>query len=136
MISIFTKNEIIVRHKNGQSNRSIAKELGISKNTVNSYIKEYKRLMELLKNETDQAKIFILQEEICGKPKRKKAERLRTVFTEEVEEKNQRDEPNKRRKNALLGKNKQQLTAALIHRTLISEGFKISESTVRAKVRD
>jgi galactose-1-phosphate uridylyltransferase len=40
VISIFTKNEIIVRHKNGQSNRSIAKELGISKNTVNSYIKE------------------------------------------------------------------------------------------------
>ena len=136
VISIFTKNEIIVRHKNGQSNRSIAKELGISKNTVNSYIKEYKRLMELLKNETDQAKIFILQEEICGKPKRKKAERLRTVFTEEVERRIKEMSRINEERNALLGKNKQQLTAALIHRTLISEGFKISESTVRAKVRE
>ncbi|NLM18960.1 MAG: helix-turn-helix domain-containing protein, partial [Clostridiaceae bacterium] len=32
------KNQIIVDHRNGKSNRTIAKELGVSKNTVNKYV--------------------------------------------------------------------------------------------------
>jgi transposase len=51
VINIFQKNEIIVRHKDGQSNRSIAKELGISKDTVNKYLKDYEQLMKQLNQE-------------------------------------------------------------------------------------
>ena len=40
------KNEIINIHKNGMSNRYIAKELGIFNNTVNSYVSGYKSLIK------------------------------------------------------------------------------------------
>ena len=41
MITIIDKNEIIIRHKNGQSIKLIAKNLGIARNTVRAYIREF-----------------------------------------------------------------------------------------------
>ena len=41
VITIIDKNEINIRHKNGQSIKLIAKNLGIARNTVRAYIREF-----------------------------------------------------------------------------------------------
>ena len=74
------KNQIIVDHRNGKSNRAIAKELGVSKNTVNKYVAEYKRSIEQLSKQTDAHKIAMIQEAICSKPVRKKGTYNCSVF--------------------------------------------------------
>jgi transposase len=130
------KNEIIVRHKNKESNRSIAKELGISKNTVNSYVNDYKNRMKELNEETDAAMIAIIQNEICSKPVKKKTNKMNTAFTKEVEQRFNEIIKIDEERNIIIGNNKQQLTAALLHRTLINEGFKVGETTIRSKYRE
>lgn len=45
------KQKILTRHIQGQSNREIARELHISKNTVNKYVAEYDRLHHALLDE-------------------------------------------------------------------------------------
>jgi len=49
MISLQEKSQIIGLHIKGKSNRKIAKELGLSRDTVNKYVAEYDKLQaELL----------------------------------------------------------------------------------------
>jgi transposase/DNA-binding XRE family transcriptional regulator len=136
VINIINKNEIIVRHKSGETNREIAKKLGISKDTVNNYVKEYKQMMIKISAETDKTKIIIMQELICAKPARKSYVGNCHAFTPEVEQRFNELVNIDVERNKDLGKNKQQLTAALIHRTLISEGFKIGETTIRSRYRE
>ena len=135
MINIINKNEIIIKYKNGQSKSLIARDLGISRNTVKTYIREYESSMETINLETDKSKIAIMQELICSKPMRKSYTRTCSAFTSEVEQRfNELIKIDENRNNDL-GQNKQQLTAALLHRTLTSEGFKIGETTVRYRYR-
>ena len=136
MIKIIEKNEIIIRFKNGQSKSLIAKDLGISRNTVKSYIKDYQESMVKLNNETDATMIAIIQDSICSKPVRKKQKKKCTAFTEDVEQRFSELIKIDEQRNLSLGKNKQQLTASLLHRTLISEGLKIGETTIRSKYRE
>jgi len=136
VISIIQKNDVIVLHKKRHSIKSIAKELGISRNTIRSYIREYQTNLEQLSNESDTVKIKLLQEAICSKPMRKKAPKHCIAFTREVEQRFNELIKLDEKRNETLGKNKQQVTAALLHRTLVSEGFKVGESTIRAKFRE
>lgn len=130
------KNEIIIRFKNGQSKSAISRDLGLARNTVKSYIRDYEASMAQLDKETDATMIAIIQNEICSKPTRKKVNKVNTAFTKEVEQRfNELIKINEER-NLVLGNNKQQLTAALLHRTLVNEGFKVSETTIRSKYRE
>lgn len=130
------KNEIIVKHKNGQSKSSIARELGISRNTVKRYLREYEESMTQLSQETDRAMISLIQETMCSKPVRRQSKKKKTAFTSEVEQRFIEIIQNDDERNKVLGINKQQLTGSLIYRTLLSEGFKIGETTIRAKYRE
>lgn len=40
MINIINKNAVIVKYQSGESKREIAKDLGISRNTVDKYVNE------------------------------------------------------------------------------------------------
>ena len=54
MIELVKKQKIITKHLEGVSNRQIAKDLKIDKNTVNSYVKEYDaQLQKLLADNPD-----------------------------------------------------------------------------------
>ena len=86
VVKMIEKNEIIIRFKNGQSKSAIARELGITRNTVKSYIRDYEDSMAKLSNETDVARIAMIQESICSKPIRKYSNRLPTVFHEQLEQ--------------------------------------------------
>lgn len=70
MITIIQKNEIISMYRNNTPKKTIARILGISKNTVKSYINEYEQSLRLFSEETDKSKIAILQEQICSKPQK------------------------------------------------------------------
>ena len=48
MITMIDKHKIITLHNKGMSQRKIADDLGISRNTVASYIKEYDSLSATL----------------------------------------------------------------------------------------
>jgi transposase len=135
VITIIDKNEIIIRHKNGQSIKLIAKNLGIARNTVRAYIREFEASIMTLSQTTDKSLIVSIQESICSKPSRKQYNKVCSAFTPEVEKRFNELIKMDEKRNELLGINKQQLTAALLHRTLLSEGYKIGETTIRDKYR-
>ena len=130
------KNEIIIRHKNGDSIRKIAREMGISRNTVRSYIRKYDENIEKLNKETDKFVVAALQDELCAPPKRKSAKRNKTAFTAEVEKRFNEIIEISKRKDELLGNNKQTLTAVKIYNVLKEEGYKIGLTTICTKYRE
>lgn len=136
VVKVIEKNEIIIRFKNGQSKSAIARELGIARNTVKSYIREYQEQMTKLSDETDVARIALIQESICSKPIRKNSNRYPTVFHDQLEQRFHELIQIDEERNQILGQNKQQLTAALLHRTLLGEGYKVGETTIRVKYRE
>jgi transposase len=136
VINIIDKNRIIVLFKEGKSKRFIAKDLGISRNTVDSYIKDYLHKLQELAEETDKSKIAIIQEQICAKPSRKKYLKASPAFNPDVERRFNDLIKIDENRAKILGPNKQNITASLLHRTLINEGYKISESTIRARYKD
>lgn len=136
MITIIQKNEIIVKYKDGLGIKTIARELGISKNTVKSYIRDYQNQMATLSEETDKAKIAVLQELICSKPVRKTIIKNRTAFTKDIGTRFLELIKIDEERDRILGPNKQYLTAALLWRTLVSEGYKIGETTIRQRFRE
>ncbi len=136
MIDIIKKNEIIVQYKNGLGIKTIARELGISKNTVKSYIRDYEQKLNILSDETDKSKIAVIQELICAKPSRRNVVRPKTAFTKEVETRFYELIKIDEDRNKVLGSNKQTLNASLLHRTLVNEGFNVSESTIRNKFKE
>lgn len=130
MVNIIMKNEIITRYRNNESQRSIARHLACSRNTVKKYVDEYLHLLQMLNTETNVGTIALLQSEICSAPRTKSQTRKKKVFTKEVKQRfieliNLDEERDK-----LLGKNKQKVTASLLHKTLVAEGFKVGLTTI------
>ena len=130
MINIINKNELIVRYRSGESKRSIAKTLGVSRNTVDKYINEYNQLQQELSNAVDKTVIAAIQDKICSVPKRKPAKVKRKAFTPEVERSFLELLKIDAKRNEVLGNNKQTISAASLTRRLNSEGYKVSESTI------
>lgn len=135
MINIIQKNEIISLYRNNIPKKEIARRLGISKNTVKSYINEYEKSTTMLSQETDKAKIAIIQEQLCSKPSRKSYVKKKTIFNNDIEKRFLELIHIDEERDKELGPNKQHLTASLLHRTLISEGFIIGETTIRNEFR-
>ena len=131
MVTIFMKNDILSKHRQNMSNREIAKELGISKDTVNKYVKQSKDIMRKI-NETDDEQLIVkLQNELVSKPLRKSVS-IKKVFSNELERRFYELLNEDENKNKLLGElNKQKVTAALLHRKLKSEGFMVGITTIQ-----
>lgn len=135
MISVINKNKILIDYKNGKSIRSIAYESGISRNTVKKYIREYNDQLNALSIETDEAKQVVLQQILCSKPEKKKYVHPCSAFTDEVRQRFEELIEIDRKRDILLGTNKQHLIASVLHRRLVEEGYQISESSVRKYLR-
>lgn len=129
------KLEIIMAWKRGDSARKIARDTGLSRNTVASYVEEYKRSEAAIEACEDPAERAELQQAMLSKKARKPQERKPAVFAGELlrrfEELLAADEERER----VLGRNKQPLTASNVWRQLVREGFSVGESTVRQRVR-
>lgn len=136
MINIFEKNEIIIEFINGLSRRAIAKKLDIARNTVNKYVNEYLEKKAEIASATDKNQILILQEHMLKAPLRKKSKKRMSAFTKEVEDRFDELIKIDEERERILGPNKQKITAVLLHKTLLNEGFQISETTIRNKFRE
>lgn len=133
MISLVTKQKVILKHLENYSNREIAKDLGIDKNTVNKYVKEYdKKLKELVDKESGVDPEVLIADIIEAPAYNCRNRGPRTSTVEAKEEIKQCLAENEKKR--LSGRGKQQMRATDIHGYLIKKGFDISYSTVKKLV--
>lgn len=131
MIKMLDKNEILNRYKRGEAIRSIAKNMGISRNTVRVYTREYEAYMKELDAATTEEKISFIQNEMTRNPKSKPHTISKRKFNAEVKQRFLEIIKTAEEKDKVLGINKQRLTATLIHKVLIMEGYDIGETSIR-----
>lgn len=124
------KQQIIIKHVQGTSNREIARELHINKNTVNKYVSEYEsHRAEIMKANPDAVPEELIAD-IVEKPKYDVSSRApRKVCPEIVEiiESCLRENEMKRH----TGRSKQQMKKKDIHAYLQEKGYTVSYSTVK-----
>ena len=90
MIRLDQKVEILLGYfRENKSQRQISRELGISRTTVQKYIKEYqssKEVLDILEkdNERNRAEIYHLIEEMTSEPRYDSSNRIKTKLTSEV----------------------------------------------------
>lgn len=135
MVVLKQKQRIILSHINGKSNRSIAAELHMSKDTVNKYVNEYEQQKSQLLIMNPEIDTEELIQAIVARPKYNSENRQSVKVTQEmrdaVEECLKINE--NRRAN---GMSKQQMKKIDIHSYLVNKKlFDISYSTVRRLAR-
>ncbi len=136
VIELKNKQEILLMYfREGKSQRTIAKEVGIDRKTISRYIKDYEiKLNELIEQNEPLDKGELIQS-IVEKPKYKSVNRTKRVLTSEIEERIHyfiQENELKRQK----GLHKQTKKIIDIHEALEQEGFSISYTTVRNKVHE
>ena len=129
------KQTVILKHLNNVSNREIARQMHMSKDTVNKYVKEYdEKRNELLSMNPELEQSEIIQA-FVEKPKYDSHNRGPLKKTEDamliIEECLKLNEIRRAR-----GLHKQQMKKIDIHEYLIKEGYDISYSTVKRLIRN
>ena len=133
MITLGMKQEIILMHRDGKSNREIAAKYHMSKNTVNKYVNEYNEQMIQLREKTPEADIRELISAIVEKPTYNSENRTSRKLTDDViKEINSCLELNEQR--IAQGMSKQRMLKKDIHKFLRTKGFDIGYSTVKAAI--
>jgi transposase len=134
VLKLNQKQRIILKHINGMSNRSIARELHMSKDTVNKYVNEYeeKKSELLLMNPEADPKELI--QAIVEKPKynsdNREPQRVTPEMMKVIEECLELNEW--RRANGI---SKQQMKKIDIYEYLNKKKFNISYSTVKRLIK-
>ena len=129
------KQQIILEHLNGTSNREIARSLHVSKDTVNKYVNEYDRKRAELIAADPEADISEIIQDFVSAPKYRKRIRLKkteTLRAMEVIDKCLAENEEKRR----TGRSKQQMKKIDIYEYLTEQGFVISYSTVKRLTKE
>ncbi len=134
MIDIYMKNEIITLYRRGMKIKQIQRELNISRNTVRTYVREYGDIQKQIGLTSNQQEIIKLQKKMVSAPVRKGVS-VRKVFSGELEHRFYELLKQDEEKDLLLGLNKQKLTASLLHRKLISEGFDVGITTIQIEFK-
>lgn len=129
VIRLIQKQEIILKHRQGISNRKIALELHIDKNTVNKYVAAYDEELEKLHDRDPDAAAEQLAPGIIEKPQydtsnRDKSDRVKAV----IPIIKQCLEENARKRET--GRYKQQMRKIGIYDYLKKKGYQVSYSTV------
>ena len=135
VVKLVEKQKIILKHLDGISNRSIADDLHISKDTVNKYVAEYECKKTNILRMNLEADPEELIQEIVEEPKYNSANRKPKKITPELIESIEDclDINEQRRAN---GMSKQQMKKIDIHDYLVNKkDFDISYSTVRRLIK-
>jgi len=135
VITLTQKQKVILKHIEGMSNRAIAKELHMSKDTVNKYVNEYqqqKSELLLLDPGLDQSELI---QAIVEKPKYHSDGRVPVKVTHQMLDVIEECLESNRKKRAE-GRAKQTMKKIDIHEYLLKEGYDISYSTVKRLVNE
>ena len=135
MITLTRKQQIIMRHLTGESNRQIASALHISKDTVNKYVKEYDtQRAELLEKDPGADPNEVLHA-FVEQPKYNTQNRSPVKVTPEMREAIAECLRLNAEKRAT-GRQKQEMRKTDIHEHLLQQGFAISYSTVKRLAKE
>lgn len=123
---MYTKQEIVIKsHREGQSQRSIARELGISRKTVKKYIEEYEGVLRESSGEGGSAlSQYLIQAPVykgSKRPKRRLTIDVQAAIDKLLEQNEQ---------NRLKGMRKQMLKKIDIHSAVVAQGYDIGYTTV------
>lgn len=135
MITLTQKQKVILKHIDGMSNRAIARELHMSKDTVNKYVNEYQRQrseLMLLDPGLNQCELI---QAIVEKPKYHSNGRKPVKVTQQILDTIEECLESNRKKRAG-GRAKQTMKKIDIHEYLIKQGCNISYSTVKRLVNE
>lgn len=133
VITLTQKQKIILKHIDGMSNRAIAKELHMSKDTINKYVNEYqhqKTELLLINPGLDQSELI---QAIIEKPKYHSNGRKPVKVTQQILDIIEKCLESNRKKRSE-GRSKQAMKKIDIHEYLIKQGCSISYSTVKRLV--
>jgi transposase len=135
VVTLTQKQQIILKHLDGISNRSIAAEMHVSKDTVNKYVNEYEQHRSRILSENPNADPNELIRNIVEKPRYNTSNRSRTKVTAEmIEEIENCLKTNEQRRAS--GMSKQQMKKIDIYEYLNKTGDEISYATVKSLIRD
>lgn len=135
VISLTQKQQIILDHLGGMSNREIARKLHMSKDTVNKYVKEYdEKKAELLLQDPQTDQKLILQDFVEAPKYKKRIRATRAVTEKAIEMIEECLKENEKKRH--MGLHKQQMKKIDIYEHLIDQGLRISYSTVKRLVHD
>ena len=137
MKTTMEKYEIINLKIQGWSNSKISNTFRVSRNTIRKYWDEYQSKLKLAIENNPGINVRTLIEEIVSKPHYDTSSRTSRKYNEEIDllletilkEENQK-------KERLGSTNKQMLTKHQIYELIKSNGFDISETTIRNKINE
>ena len=120
----------------GNSNRSVAKELGLDRKTVAKYWDEYQASIQSLESICDSKDdLRAIQEKIVEAPHYDTSRRKPVKYTEELDAFIDRIFDEEEEKNRKLGAHKQNLTNVQIYQLVTEAGFDIGRSTLSEYLR-
>ena len=136
MMTLMDKSRIIELHIKGSSNRKIAREMGISRVTVNKYVGEYEALRSELDacDPDDTAEVRRITDAITAEPSYDSSSRGARKWNAEMDALLDEILAAEEEKRRLLGPNKQALTKAQIHGLIVAEGHDIGLTTVSLRI--
>ena len=134
MITLLDKQKIILKcYHDGQSQRAIQRETGISRKTIRKYIREYENKKAALLKTQDIPSGELIQN-IVERPTYDSSSRKKTKLTPEIMERVEYYLQENETKRAV-GRAKQQKKKIDIHEALVGEGFDISYPTICNTIR-
>ena len=136
MMTLMDKSRIIGLHIKGKKNRQIAREMGISRTTVNKYVAEYEALQSELMacDPTDTDEVRRITDRITAEPSYDASSRGWRKWNAEMDALLDEILAAEEEKRRLLGPNKQALTKAQIHGLIVAEGHDIGHAVKEAVV--
>ena len=135
MIDLSVKQQIILYHIDGMSNRAIARKLHISKDTVNKYVNDYDQQKADLMAADPEMDVTEVIQAFVEKPSYDTSSRGPRHSTEEAARIIEQCLEENAVKRAT-GRQKQQMKKIDIHEHLLDLGFDISYSTVKRLVSE
>ena len=135
MITLTRKQQIIMGHLKGESNRKIAARLHVSRDTVNKYVQEYNEKKEAFYAEHPEGDADEILQAFVEGPKYDTSSRQPVKVTEELRSEIAACLRSNEEKRAT-GRHKQQMRKKDIHSYLAKKGYGISYSTVKRLVNE
>nr|WP_170968339.1 helix-turn-helix domain-containing protein [Bacillus wiedmannii] len=124
MINLEKKQKVLIDfHQHGKSQRTIAKELGMSRNTVKKYIDQ-----DLLARKKETRELPISTNSVMPPAYKKRISPKKALTKSAMRRIREMLKQNKQKR--IRNMHKQQLKIVDIHEKLLDEGFKISYTTV------
>jgi transposase len=131
MVGLEKKSEVIRLKNEGNSNREVARQTGLNRETVSKYWEEYKRKRHELTQKGVEVDKKQVQEEITKTPKYDASKRKSSKYSDKIETRLKELLESEKRKDALLGTgHKQKMTNRQIFEIIQVEGYDIGSCTI------